>query len=142
VAARNRFGPTVRLRLLFILAIVVPLGLATKFYAGPAEVWVHAHAGGFLYVVFWCLLALAIWPQTSPWVVGIVVLLITSALEFLQLWHPPVLQAIRSTFFGHALIGSSFSWSDFPYYVAGMLSAAAIARFCGDPRPPSRQGAT
>jgi hypothetical protein len=29
---------------------------------------------------------------------------------------------------GHALIGSSFSWSDFPYYGAGALLAIAIVR--------------
>ena len=131
-----------RLRLLLVLANVVPVGLATKFYGGPAEVWVHAHAGGLLYVVFWCLLALAIWPQFSPWVIGVVVLVITSLLEFLQLWHPPLLQAIRSTFLGHALIGSSFSWSDFPYYGAGALAAVGIARICGNPRSPFRRAAT
>ena len=119
-----------RLRLLLVLAIVVPLGFATKFYAGPAQGWVHGHAGGFLYVIFWCLLALAIRPQLSPWRVASIVLVITSILEFLQLWHPPLLQAIRSTFLGHALIGSFFVWSDFPYYAGGALAAVGIARLC------------
>ena len=41
------------------------------------------------------------------------VLAVTFALEFLQLWKPPFLQAVRSTFLGHVLIGSSFSWFDF-----------------------------
>jgi hypothetical protein len=131
----------VRFRLLLVLAFVVPVGLATKFYAGPAETWVHAHAGGFLYVIFWCLLALSIWPQLSPWIVGCAVFVITSILEFLQLWHPPVLQAVRSTFLGHALIGSSFSWSDFPYYGAGALVAVGIAWICRNSRSPSPRAA-
>lgn len=119
-----------RLRLLLVLAVVVPLGFATKFYAGPAQSWVHDHAGGFLYVVFWCLLALALRPELAPWLVGCVVFVITSLLEILQLWHPPLLEAVRATFLGHALIGSSFSWSDFPYYALGALLAAGIARIC------------
>ena len=132
----------VRFRLLLVLAVVVPAGFATKFYAGPAQAWVHGHAGGFLYVVFWCLLALALRPQLSPWLVGCAVLVITSILEFLQLWHPPLLQAVRSTFLGHALIGSSFAWSDFPYYGAGTLAAVGIARICRDPCSPSSRAAT
>jgi hypothetical protein len=59
-------------------------------------------------------------------------------LEFLQLWRPPLLQAVRSTFLGHALVGSSFAWSDFPYYGAGTLAAVGIARICRNPRSPSR----
>jgi hypothetical protein len=129
----------VRPRLLLVLAVVFPLGFATKFYSGPAEGWVHGHAGGLLYVVFWCLLALVLWPKLSPWVVAGVVLVVTSFLEFLQLWHPPLLQSIRSTFLGHALIGSSFTWSDFPYYGAGALVAVGIARLCAKPRSPARK---
>ena len=117
-------------RLLLILALLVPLGLATKFYSGPAEAWVHGHAGGLLYVTFWCLLVLAIWPRFSATAVAVGVFLVTSVLEFSQLWHPPPLEMVRSTFLGHALIGSTFSWSDFPYYGAGALTAVYIARIC------------
>ena len=39
----------------------------------------------------------------------------------------PILVAIRSTFLGHALIGSTFAWSDFPYYVVGCAAAALYA---------------
>jgi hypothetical protein len=49
------------------------------------------------------------------------VFLVTSALEFLQLWHPPFLQLIRSTFLGQTLIGTSFTWWDFPYYFFGCV---------------------
>jgi hypothetical protein len=51
-------------------------------------------------------------------------------LELLQLWHPPLLEVVRSTFLGHALIGSGFQWSDLPHYAAGALVAAGIARLC------------
>ena len=132
----------VRFRLILILAILVPLGFATKFYGGSGPAWVQAHAGGFLYVVFWCLLALVIWPLLSPAVVGVTVFLITSILEFLQLWHPPPLQMIRSTFLGQALLGSHFSWSDFPYYAAGAVVAVGIVQLLRKPGTTSRRYGT
>jgi hypothetical protein len=56
------------------------------------------------------------------------VLAITCALEVLQLWHPPFLQAIRSTFAGRALIGTTFVWWDFIYYIVAAAVSPALAR--------------
>jgi hypothetical protein len=47
------------------------------------------------------------------------VFVITCALEVLQLWHPKFLETIRSYFIGAALIGTTFSWWDFPHYAIG-----------------------
>ncbi len=124
-----------RRRLLLLLTAVIPLGIATKFYSGPAEYWVHANAGGIFYVVFWILLGLSVWPGSSPRLVASTVLAVTCALEFLQLWHPPALTQVRSTFLGHALIGSSFSWLDLPHYLLGCLLGLALVRAA---RQPSR----
>ena len=134
--------PSPRTRLAVIAAALVPLGFGTKVYSGPGSAWVTGHAGGFLYVVFWSLLILAVRPDLSAGAVALGVLLVTSAVEFLQLWHPPLLEAARRTFVGQALLGSYFSWSDFPYYVAGAACAAVIGRHLQgrDPRadtPPS-----
>ena len=138
--SRNQLA--VRFRLILILAVVVPLGFATKFYEGSGSAWVQAHAGGFLYIVFWCLLALVTWPRLSPVVVGVTVFLTTSILEFLQLWHPPPLQMIRSTFLGQVLLGSYFSWSDFPFYVAGAVVAVGIVQLLGRLGTSSRRYGT
>jgi hypothetical protein len=108
---------------------VVPLGVATKFYAGPAQFWVSGHAGGILYVVFWILLALMIWPTLSSRLVALTVLGITCILEVLQLWKSSALEAVRSTFIGHALIGNTFSWWDFPYYVLGSVLGVLFVRW-------------
>ena len=62
--------------------------------------------------------------------IAVGVLLVTCVLESLQLWHRPWLQAIRSTFLGASLLGTSFSWWDFPAYVvgaAGMGGARGMA---------------
>jgi len=52
----------------------------------------------------------------------------TSILEFMQLWHLPILENIRETFIGRTLIGNYFIWSDFIYYAAGCLAGYFILK--------------
>ena len=78
-------------------------------------------------VVFWILLAALARPRSSPRIVAGAVLVVTSLLEGLQRSSTPLLDAIRATFLGRALIGSTFSWWDFPHYLAGALIGAALA---------------
>ena len=111
-----------------VLGVVTPLGFATKFYAGPGAAWVANSAGGFFYVLFWVFLVLSFSPGARPAAVAIGVLGMTSLLEVLQLWHPPLLERVRSTFLGHALLGSTFSWWDFAYYGLAALAVPAVAR--------------
>jgi hypothetical protein len=125
---QSRLLATDRGRFLMVVALVTPLGFYTKFYSGPGSTWVAGNAGGFLYVVFWIFVVLALFPRLSALSVAVAVAIVTSALEFAQLWHPPFLERIRSTFLGRALLGSTFAWSDFPYYAAGALAAYAAAR--------------
>lgn len=117
-----------RLRLLALLGVLVPLGFGAKLYAGPGAHWVGAHAAGMLYEIFWIFLVLLVRPRLAPARVAIAVFAVTCALEVLQLWHPPALEGIRATFLGRALIGSTFSWWDFPHYAAGCFVGALIAR--------------
>lgn len=104
---------------LISLAVIVPIGFYTKFYDGPAAFWVKYSLGGGFYEIFWCLVFYFIFPKARPEVIAGGVLLATCLLEFLQLWHPPLLESIRSNFFGRTILGNSFSWSDFPYYFIG-----------------------
>jgi len=113
---------------ILILLFLTPLGFYTKFYRGPGAVWVADSLGGFFYEVFWCLLIAIITPRLKPMAISGGVFLVTSALEFLQLWHPPFLTAIRRTFIGRTLIGTSFTWSDFPYYLGGCLAGYLILK--------------
>jgi hypothetical protein len=121
-----------------MLGLVTPLGFFTKFYSGPGSSWVASHAGGFLYVVFWIFVVLASFPELSRLSVTVAVVIATCVLEFGQLWHPPLLEPIRSTFLGHAVLGATFAWSDFPYYAAGGLAAYAAARVTGCGRARAR----
>jgi len=121
-------GVVSRRSIFFYLLIVTPLGLLTKFYQGPAEAWINNYAGGILYELFWCLAAVLVWPRVSGWRIALWIFIVTSVLEFTQLWQTPLLESIRSTFIGRAFIGTSFSWLDFPHYVLGCLMGWACIK--------------
>jgi hypothetical protein len=101
------------------LLVIVPVGFYSKFYAGPAANWVNNSLGGVFYEIFWCLLIFLFWGEGRPWIIAASVLVATCLLEFLQLWHPSFLQFMRGYFIGRAVLGTSFTWSDFPYYFLG-----------------------
>ena len=102
----------VRLRTLLAMIAVAAFGLAAKFYAGPGRWWVNNFGpASVAYVVFFMLAAFVVVPRRGAVTrIAVGVLLVTCTIEFLQLWHPPWLQAIRSTFLGASLLGTSFSW--------------------------------
>jgi hypothetical protein len=101
------------------LLLTAIIGLISKFYAGPAAEWVNNSLSGVFYEIFWCLAVLVLFPHARARVVATAVFVVTCGLEFLQLWHEPHLGAVRRTFLGRALLGTSFTWLDFPYYAAG-----------------------
>ncbi|MHC4966858.1 MAG: ribosomal maturation YjgA family protein [Planctomycetota bacterium] len=134
-----------RLWALVSIVVIVPLGFALKFYGGPGQAWVNNSLAGVAYEIFWCLAVFAAWPRRAA-ITRIVagVFTVTCALEILQLWNPPWLEAIRSTWAGRAIVGTTFVWSDFAYYVLGCalgwLWLHAIAR--GAPEAPPRSPGT
>ncbi len=127
-----------RPRLAAAIILVTLAGLALKLHPGPAGGWLRDHGAGIAYVVFWMLLLLLLRPTLAIARVAAGVLLVTCGLELLQLWHPPALEAVRGSFLGHALIGSSFSPWDFPHYAVGGLLGAALAHRLGERREADR----
>jgi hypothetical protein len=104
---------------LISIAIVVPAGLYGKFYKGPGALWVNDSLGGVFYEILWCLVLGLCLPRWKAARIATAVLTTTCMLEFLQLWHPPFLEWLRSYFLGRTILGSYFDWWDFPYYFAG-----------------------
>lgn len=117
----------VRKYILIFLIFLVPVGLGSKFYHGVLELWVQNSLVGIWYVLFWDLFWFFWFPE-ERYLFRIVtgVLLVTSLLEVLQLWHPYWLEVIRSHFLGRTLLGTSFAWWDFVHYFLGTLLAWAI----------------
>lgn len=121
-----------RLALCLTLFILVPLGFATKSYQGWLATWVNHYAGDIVYEVFWMVLVSLIFPRSIPAKIGWGVFLATSAIEFLQLWHTPALDAFRASFIGKTLLGTTFTWEDFPYYALGCLVGWGWLRYLRD----------
>ena len=101
------------------LAAVVPAGFYAKLYRGPGAHWVNDSFAAVFYEVFWCLVLSLLLPAWSGRRIALAVLAATCALEFMQLWHPPLLEYLRSFTLGGALLGNWFDWWDFPYYFLG-----------------------
>ena len=108
---------------LLSLLLLVPAGLATKQYHGPIRFWVNNSLGGVFYVIFWSLLLSLVAPRLRVLQNVVIVFAATCAVELLQLWHPPVLENFRHTIPGALLLGTTFTWSDFPHYATGALLA-------------------
>ncbi|WP_460201009.1 ribosomal maturation YjgA family protein [Scytonema sp. NUACC21] len=110
------------LYILSSLLIVVAMGFFFKYYVGPAHQWVNNYGAAVFYEIFWCLFAFLFFRnQAAVWQIPLWVFLITCILEFLQLWHPPLLEEFRATLIGKWLIGTTFAWWDFPHYLLGCL---------------------
>ena len=115
------------------LLAVVPIGLGLKFYSGPFRAFVNDWASSLAYECLWMLAAFLVFPRRSAILpIAVAVFLGTCVIEVMQLWHPPALEAIRSTFVGRCVLGTSFDPKDFAAYAVGCaiggLWLRAIAR--------------
>lgn len=106
-----------------IALALVPLGLLCK---ESQVAWVAAHLGGTLYVAFFYFLARSVHPEGRRGSAAVLVTLATCGVEALQLSDAAWLEALRSTTPGALVLGSTFSWVDFPFYVLGGLFAPFI----------------
>ncbi len=108
--------------ILISILLLIPLGLATKMYSGLGSKWINDSAGGIVYEVFWCLLFFWFVPSHSNIIkIPVAVFIVTCLLEVLQLWKLPILESIRAFSLGKLLLGTTFSWWDFPYYFIGCI---------------------
>jgi len=116
------------------LSLAVPLGFCMwRYYDGWGRYWVRYYFSGVVYVLVWCLLFFLFWPSRANVIrIPILVFAATCVLEFLQLWEPHLLQAFRSTVIGAALIGTSFVWLQFPFYVLGTIVSTVFLGLLAD----------
>jgi hypothetical protein len=122
-------GNTVKRGIIFLcLCLAVASGFYMwRYYRGPESYWVRYFFSGSVYVIIWCLLFFLLWPSRKNVIrIPIAVFLATCALEFLQLWKPDFLQAFRSTLAGAAILGTSFVWQQFPFYILGAVVSIII----------------
>ena len=118
-----------RLVLLVSMIIIVPFGYVVRFSQGLNPAWLHDVLGSIAYEIFWILLFAFILPKVSPLRIAIGVCIATCAIEFLQLWKAPFLEAARKTLPGRLVLGNTFVWADFPVYFIGSFFGWLWVRF-------------
>jgi Protein of unknown function (DUF2809) len=111
-----------RLAILLSLIAIAPIGYWVRFSKFLDAAWLHDALGSVAYEIFWILLWVLLIPKVLPSRAAIAVCLATCAIEFLQLWQPAWLQALRATLPGRLVLGNTFSWADFPAYAIGSLA--------------------
>ena len=118
-----------RITILICLIFTIILGFATKFYDGLFSEWLNNSFSSIFYEAFWIFLVIFIRPQLKPNLVVFWVFIFTCFLEFMQLWKPPFLQTIRATLMGRLLLGNTFVWWDFLYYILGCTLTWIFLRY-------------
>jgi hypothetical protein len=107
-----------RLALLLSAIASVILGYVIRFH-GPGPEWLNDGLGSVAYEVFWIVVVIFCFPQVLPLWGAMGVFVATCALEVLQLWKAPFLEAMRATVPGRLILGNTFNWGDFPAYILG-----------------------
>ena len=103
-----------------LILLIIPLGLFSKVYTGIGQNWVNNYSGDILYEILWCLLFFIFFKSKRAIIfIPFWVFIVTSLIEFSQLFFNRVPVAIRSTIIWKLLLGSSFTWWDFPHYAVG-----------------------
>jgi hypothetical protein len=121
--------PRSRLALTIALAIVIPLGLASRKFAGQIPEFLADHAGDFLWTVMIYLALAFLAPRWSPLKLFLIAFGISFAVELSQLINVAWLNALRKTLPGRLLLGAGFLWIDLLRYFCGALFAFAIDRW-------------
>lgn len=130
MVSRSSKAVHLRYRLAAVATMVaaVLMGYWVRFH-GPGPEGLNDLLGSVAYEWFWIALCWGCFPGRSPFRISLAVLLATCGLEFLQLWQPTFLQALRATIPGRLVLGNTFSWTDFPPYIIGSVLGYVWVRF-------------
>lgn len=129
----KRIPPIARVRLATVVLILttIAIGLGCKQYSGPGHAFVNNWGpASVCYEVLFVLVGFLVFPRRAMIAkIAICVCLLTCLVEISQLFHIQWLDELRKTFFGRMLLGTSFSWWDFPAYPVGAWVGWIVARW-------------
>ena len=115
-----------RWKLALLIAIVIPLGLASRSFGQQLPAFIAEYAGDTLWalMVYW--LFAFVFPDKSAEKIGLSALVFSFGIEFSQLWQADWLNAVRDTIPGKLVLGRGFLWSDLLCYTVGILAGIGI----------------
>jgi Protein of unknown function (DUF2809) len=129
---------SMRLLLIINILAVILLGYVVRFSHIFIES-LHHIAGCIFYEILWILVGAFLYPRANRKPIAIWVFLGTCGIEFLKLYQPPWLQAIRTTLPGRLILATTFDWSNFPVYLLGSYLGWLWIKFLDAQFQKSRQ---
>ena len=108
------------------ILLTIAAGLASRRWPGLLPGALGKYPGDALYAVMVHWLVVFVRPRDGIVRSGTFALAICFAIEFMQLWQPPWLQAIRATTIGHLVLGSHFHAPDLLAYAIGVAASASL----------------
>lgn len=109
------------IKTIILIVVIAALGFLAKLIPPGEASWISHQLAGLFYVTELSLILYLFFSEHFIFLLVLAAFLLTSLVEFLQLWHPAFLEPVRSSFLGHTIIGSTFSWLDFPWYIGGAV---------------------
>ncbi len=117
---------------------VVALGLASRRYPSLFPAVLGKYPGDALWALMvFCGLGF-LNPGLPTLRLAVYALLISYVDEFSQLYQAPWINAVRSTYVGHLILGSTFSWYDMLAYTVGVAFGVACKTIAVSPNWPRR----
>lgn len=114
---------------LVLIVVIAASGCLAKIIPNGGETWISNHLAGLFYVTELSLILFLFFYEHFIGLLVLAAFLLTSLVEFTQYWHPAFLEPVRSSFLGHTIIGSTFSWLDFPWYIGGAVLGWLLLRW-------------
>ncbi|MEM8944068.1 MAG: DUF2809 domain-containing protein [Planctomycetota bacterium] len=108
------------------LALVVPLGIASRRFPELLPELVTTYAGDTLWALAAYLLTSVIFPGAKMHSRALAALVFSYCIELSQLYHGAWIDAIRRTTLGGLVLGFGFLWSDCVCYAVGVALGATI----------------
>ena len=117
-----------RVRLVPWMLLTTGLGLGSRSAWAREALprWLTAYAGDVLWATLVYLGLLWLWPRVSVRRAAAAALGFSVFIEFSQLFHPPWLDALRSTVLGALVLGRGFLVSDLVCYAVGVALGVGL----------------
>jgi hypothetical protein len=122
-----RFDTKARLVYALLIAVVIPLGLATRAMKARWP-WLGDALGDALWATLAFLIVSFIFPTTPLWRRAAATVVFAFAIEFSQMYHARWIDRIRRTTAGGIVLGSSFDALDLIYYSVGVAVGMMLER--------------
>lgn len=110
-----------RCALLAGIVLIIPLGYFVRFSKELHAPLLQDIGGSLAYQILMMLGLAFLFPRLPLVKCAVGVFVFSCAVEVLQLWQAHFILAVRATWPGRVILGTTFNWWDFPPYALGCV---------------------